>query len=78
MRPAASSSADLETDGDLVVAAARNGDLAYTIVNLTKAIYKGRTLVEAGEGQYGLGYDARPDRGGVGKMRYWRDRTPGR
>ena len=68
----------LETDGDLVVAADRNGDLAYTIVNLTKALYKGRTLIEAGEGQYGLGYDAQPDRGGIGKMRYWRDKTTDR
>ena len=68
----------LETDGDLVVAAGGNGDLAYTIVNLTKALYKGRTLIEAGEGQYGLGYDAQPDRGGIGKMRYWRDKTTDR
>lgn len=64
-----------ETDGDLIVASARGGDLAYTIVNLTKAVYGGRTLVEAAEGQYGLGYDAKPDRGGIGKMRYWRDRA---
>jgi hypothetical protein len=64
-----------ETDGDLVVAAVRAGALDYTIVNLTKALYEGRPLVEAGEGQYGLGYDAKPDRGGVGKMRYWRDKA---
>jgi hypothetical protein len=62
----------LETDGDLVYAEVRNGGLDYTVVNLTKALYRGRILVEAGEGQYGLGYDARPDRGGLGKMRYWR------
>ena len=68
----------LETDGDLVVASLRGGDLAYTIVNLTKAVFRGRTLVEAAEGQYGLGYDAQPDRGGIGKMRYWRDGTSGR
>jgi len=68
----------LETDGDLVVASLRGGDLAYTIVNLTKAEFRGRALVEAAEGQYGLGYDAQPDRGGIGKMRYWRDGTSGR
>jgi hypothetical protein len=67
-----------ETDGDLVFGSARGGDLAYTIVNLTKALYNGRTLVEAAEGQYGLAYDGRPDQGGIGKMRYWRDRTAGR
>jgi len=64
-----------ETDGDFVFAAARGADLRYTVVNLTKALYGGRPLVEAGEGQYGLGYDAKPDRGGLGKMRYWRDKT---
>jgi len=70
--------AGLETDGDFLFAAVRGGDLDYTVVNLTKAIYRGRTLVEAGEGQYGLGFDARPDRGGIGKMRYWRDRSAAR
>ncbi|NTV81015.1 MAG: hypothetical protein HGA24_06295, partial [Candidatus Aminicenantes bacterium] len=58
-----------------VFASSRAGALDWTIVNLTKALYSGRTLVEAGEGNYGLGYDAKPDRGGIGKMRYWRDRT---
>ena len=65
----------LETDGDFVFASDRGGTLDYTIVNLTKAVYRGRTLVEAGEGNYGLGYDARPDRGGIGKMRYWREKA---
>ena len=65
----------LETDGDFIFASARGGALDYTIVNLTKAICGGRTLVEAGEGNYGLGYDGQPDRGGIGKMRYWRDKA---
>jgi hypothetical protein len=67
-----------ETDGDFVFGSAQGGGLAYTIVNLTKALYKGRTLVEAAEGQYGLAFDGHPDQGGIGKMRYWRDRTAGR
>jgi hypothetical protein len=66
----------VETDGDFVFAAARGDALDWTIVDLTKALYRGKILVEAKEGQYGLGYDAGPDRGGIGKMRYWRDRTP--
>jgi len=53
----------------------RAGTLDWTMVNLTKALYSGQVLVEAREGNYGLGYDAKPDRGGLGKMRYWRDRT---
>jgi hypothetical protein len=65
----------VETDGDLVYASARGGGLDYTIVNLTKALYNGKTLVEAKEEQHGLGYDAKPDRGGFGKMRYWREKA---
>lgn len=70
--------AGLETDGDFVFASVRGGALDYTIVNLTKALYGGRMLVEAGEGQYGLGFDAKPDRGGLGKMRYWREKAAAR
>jgi hypothetical protein len=66
---------DIETDGDFVFAAAHAGALDYTIVNLTKALYAGKTLVEGGQANFGLGYDAKPDRGGVGKLRYWRDKT---
>jgi hypothetical protein len=65
----------LETDGDLVFASVRGGALDWTVVNLTRALYGGEVLVEAKEGQYGLGFDGEPDRGGLGKMRYWRDRT---
>jgi len=65
----------IETDGDFVFASARDGSLDWTIVNLTKALRDGKTLVEAKEEQHGLGYDAKPDRGGLGKMRYWRDKT---
>lgn len=65
----------LETDGDLVFASVRGGTLEWTVVNLTRALYAGEVLVEAKEGQYGLGFDGEPDRGGLGKMRYWRDRT---
>jgi hypothetical protein len=68
----------METDGDLVCASVRGEALDYTIVNLTKAVYEGRTLVEAGEGNYGLGFDGRPDRGGRGKMRYWRKKAAAR
>lgn len=63
----------IETDGDLVFAAARADALDYTIVNLTRALYKGSVLVEGGEANFGLGYDAKTDRGGIGKLRYWRD-----
>jgi len=32
-------------------------------------------LHESGEALFGLGYDAKPDRGGLGKLRYWRDKA---
>ncbi len=64
---------DFETDGDFVFAVRRGDGLDYTVVNLTKALYGKRVLVAGEEGQYGLGYDALPDRGGIGKMRYWRE-----
>ena len=65
----------IETDGDFIFAADEDGSLDYTIVNLTRALYKGKALVEGGEALFGLGYDAKPDRGGLGKLRYWRDKV---
>jgi hypothetical protein len=71
---------DLETDGDLVVAAMpmaggklSEGRLSYTIVNLTKAVFRGRILVEAKPSYFGLAFDGSPDGPGIGKLRYWRD-----
>ncbi|HYA48862.1 MAG TPA: hypothetical protein VEG35_04100 [Burkholderiales bacterium] len=66
---------DIETNGDLVFAAEAGGRLSYTIVNLTKALCRGATLVEAAESLYGLAFDGSPDQGGTGKLRYWRDET---
>jgi hypothetical protein len=66
---------DFETNGDLVFGALRGGRLDYTIVNLTKALFRGRTLVEARESTFGLAFDASQDQAGIGKLRYWRDAT---
>ena len=71
---------DLETDGDLVVAALpvaggklSEGRLSYTIVNLTKAVFRDRVLIEARPSQFGLAFNGSPDGPGIGKLRYWRD-----
>lgn len=64
---------DIETNGDFVFAALEGSQLNYTIVNLTKALYKGQPLIEVKEGFFGLAFDASPDQGGRGKLRYWRD-----
>ncbi len=71
---------DFETNGDLLVATLREseagktpGQLSYTIVNLTKALFRQQVLVEARPSFFGLAFDGSPDGPGVGKLRYWRD-----
>jgi len=71
---------EFETDGDLLFAAldgrgpgAGQSSLRYTIVNLTKALFRNETLVEAKPSNFGLRFDGSPDGPGVGKLRYWRD-----
>jgi hypothetical protein len=64
---------EFETNGDFLFAAIENSKLSYTIVNLTKATYNNRLLFEAKPSFYGLAFDASPDKGGLGKLRYWRD-----
>ena len=64
---------DFETNGDFLFASVEGEKLAYTIVNLTKAFFKEKALFEAKSSFYGLAFDASPDKGGLGKLRYWRD-----
>ena len=67
--------ADFETNGDFLFASIKDAKLSYTIVNLTKAFFKDRSLFEAKSSYYGLAFDASPDKGGFGKVRYWRDKV---
>ncbi|MCX6560630.1 MAG: hypothetical protein NTZ26_08945 [Candidatus Aminicenantes bacterium] len=69
---------DFETNGDFLFAAQDGPGLAYTIVNLTKALYKGKLLIENKPWNSGLAYDGSPDSPERGKLRYWRDvvKTP--
>ncbi|MDW7761670.1 MAG: hypothetical protein SCM96_13680 [Acidobacteriota bacterium] len=67
---------DVETNGDFVFASESGGKLSYTIVNLTKAFYRGQALVQAAEAFFGLAFDASPDQPGRGKLRYWRETVP--
>ncbi len=64
---------DFETNGDFLFGSLQGQRLDYTIVNLTKALFRGRPLVEARESTFGLAFDASPDQSGIGKLRYWRD-----
>ena len=66
---------DIETNGDFVFARKKGSRLNYTIVNFTKAFYKGDPLYEAKSGYFGLAFDGSPDTQGVGKVRYRRDQV---
>jgi len=64
---------DLETNGDFLIAAINGTKLDYTIVNLTKAVYGEKTLIESKPWLSGLAFDGSPDAPERGKLRYWRD-----
>jgi hypothetical protein len=66
---------DIETNGDLVFYSLQGKTLDYTIVNLTKAVFNNKILVNPKPSFFGLAFDGSPpDRTGVGKLRYWRDK----
>ncbi len=71
---------DFETNGDFLFASLADGgstsakaSLHYTIVNLTKALFRDQVLFEAQPAVFGLAFDASPDGPGIGKLRYWRN-----
>jgi hypothetical protein len=64
---------DFETNGDFLLATLTDARLDYTIVNLTKALYRDRVLIESKPWQSGLAFDGSPDAPERGKLRYWRD-----
>jgi hypothetical protein len=64
---------DFESNGDFLFAALDGPRLVYTVVNLTKASYKDRLLIESRLWQSGLAFDGTADTAGRGKLRYWRD-----
>jgi len=64
---------EFETNGDFLIAVLDGGGLSYTIVNLTRALFKGKTLVEGKPWLSGLAFDGSPDTQEIGKLRYWRD-----
>jgi hypothetical protein len=67
---------EFETNGDFVFGRVESSTLSYTVVNLTRALYDGRVLVEAPPSNFGLAFDGGPDGPGTGKLRYWRGRAP--
>ncbi len=63
----------IETDGDLLFASESQGELTYTIVNMTRAQRGAQLLFQNGTSFHGLPFDASPDPSGIDKVRYWRD-----
>jgi hypothetical protein len=64
---------DFETNGDFLFASLEGNHLNYTIVNLTKALFRGKVLAEGKPWLSGLAFDGSPDVQDTGKLRYWRD-----
>jgi hypothetical protein len=62
----------IETNGDFVFASLIDGELSYTITNLTKATYEEQILYEGRPSYFYLAFDGSRDASGIGKMRYWR------
>jgi hypothetical protein len=65
----------LKTNGDFFYTERSGKDLAYTVVNLTKAVYGEQVLFSQPSAFFGLAFDGSPDAAGIGKARYWRDRV---
>ena len=71
---------EFETNGDFLFASISKtkekpaaSRLLYTIINLTKVLFRHQVLFEAKPAVFGLAFDASPDGPGIGKLRYWRD-----
>jgi len=65
---------EFESNGDFIIAVFKEGSVSYTIVNLTKAYFKGRLLLDPKSAFFGLNFDASPVQPGVGKLRYWHEK----
>jgi hypothetical protein len=62
---------EFETNGDFFFSEEREDSLHYTIVNLTKAYFKNKLLLDPKPSLFGLAFDGSPYKAGVGKLRYW-------
>ena len=65
---------DIETNADFFFTDLKNNELSFTVVNLTRATYQDKLLYQQPSSYFGLNFDGKPDRSGVGKARFWRSR----
>ncbi len=63
----------METNADFFFTDQKNGELSFTVINLTRAIFKEKLLCQQPSSYFGLNFDGTPDRPDVGKARLWRD-----
>ncbi len=63
----------VETNGDFYYTERTGKKLRYTVVNVSKFIYDGKTLFSQLPSQFGLAFDGGSSEYGIGKARYWRD-----
>lgn len=64
---------DIETNADFFYTEQKGNKLSFTVVNLTKATFKGQEMYQQPSSYFGLNFDGRPDASDTGKARYWRD-----
>ncbi len=64
---------EIETNADFFFTEQKGEDLSFTVVNLTRATYQGKLLYQQPTSYFGLNFDGKPDRPGIGKARLWRD-----
>ena len=63
---------DFESNCDFFSICEHEGDLQYTLINVSKAFYKNQVLFEQKPNYFGLAFDGKGDVSGVSKARYWR------
>jgi len=63
---------DILTNADFFFTEDNGTALSFTVVNLTRAEYKGKLLYQQPTSYFGLNYDGTPDRPDSGKARLWR------
>jgi hypothetical protein len=64
-----------ESNGDFFYLNRCGNDLAFTVVNVSKAVYDGEVLFSQKPSLFGLAFDGSSDQSGIGKARYWRDQV---
>jgi hypothetical protein len=64
---------DVETNADFFYTELKDKQLSFTVVNLTRATFKGQEMYQQPSSYFGLNFDGRQDAPDVGKARLWRD-----